>query len=81
MWRSKSATRMGEQSFQSSHILTKANPIRGNDKAETTIRLNVHPEILTASSFKGKITVCCGSHFPKSDTFGKCDPYCIVSSN
>ena len=41
MRRSKSATRTGEQSFQSSHVLTKGNPIQGNEKAETTIRLNV----------------------------------------
>ncbi len=41
MRRSKNATRTGEQSFQSSHVFTKGNPIQGNEKAETTIRLNV----------------------------------------
>lgn len=53
--------------------------VTGHDKDSSTLSLAVIPLHLTANSFKGKVIVSSGSHFPKCDLFGKCDPYCIVT--
>ena len=53
--------------------------VTGHDKDSSTLTLVVIPLHLTANSFKGKVIVSSGSHFPKCDLFGKCDPYCIVT--
>ena len=51
----------------------------GHDKQESNVTLVVIPLHLTDNSFKGKIIISSGSHFPKCDFFGKCDPYCTVT--
>jgi hypothetical protein len=60
------------------HDLNNLKPIIGHDKAESTLNIHVTTLVLESNLFKGKVTVLSGSHFPKCDTWGKCDTYCKV---
>jgi hypothetical protein len=74
------ATLLQNSSFVNSylHDLNNLKPIIGHDKAESTLNIHVTTLVLESNLFKGKVTVLSGSHFPKCDTWGKCDAYCKV---
>ena len=60
------------------HDLNNLKPIIGHDKVESTLNIHLTTLVLESNLFKGKVTVLSGSHFPKCDTWGKCDAYCKV---
>jgi len=58
--------------------LNRIKNVIGHDKVESTVELNVVPDVLTDTAFKGKITVVSANSLPKSDVFGSCAAFVQV---